>query len=1223
MSQAKTRDGMGRGVRVHVAAFGKHPGWDDHIEEIGLDSSMLVNAKRVLYTECIGGCIDLGEWEKLEEDRRIPFKHQFYWRTTEGLLIGRMWASRDGKGRTKYPMVVCAVIEGVPDSWAVQQALPRLAAVEEKCAQTNSAELVRLAIGECRGSLESAVAAYDGSAGESAAQLLSRLVQSPALSENGGEGLKRVLYEMEREFVEFRPTGNTSIRSRASTPPAQQIRVPKALQGPGEAALAWLTLLDQEVSRSIPLLLVEPIGERYIDLIVGDMRPKQFFCVRAGEKALGLTSDVPYTMDPAVVGRAEEKIEAWSHGRALEGDEPITSGAAPDRAKSNLKLALLGVAGILVVAIAIMLTRAGKPDKANADQPPPVNKADAKRAAPQPAPQPAPVERPAESPPEPAVASNDPADPRTSWGYAAAASRARAALDKLDRELAVEQAPARQAERQRLEDIERRAAIVRSKPWRPASREALARDIAGVDSELAEVQASISEAMAGVASRIDAMLAERAKTAPVRTTVMTAAWGTGLAAIDRAGGWEHARSRAAALEADLKAAEAGVIGVALVQAPDDSMISAAAFKAAAEARRETALRAAADAAAAGDRARVQRAADELREWNGQAVSLLDQAVQLQAMMRAGRVLDASAKPTASQVIASMQGSPAFKELGPALQPALEQVEAVRAVGSLNAPAALIEVIRAAAVEGSGKRAPAAVAAWQRLSDLNWPSLPADMVEAASVRTGDLRSVLGGVADSAQRQALEALTAGPARSMWQRFAAQGAINQAGVDAAAATRDAMGAQGVQESLPAFIRYNLLRKELVDALSAAGTKPAGEREEARRAAVDAFLQKVPALGAELTQKPGVSALINGLKKVSEAMAVPDVSALGPASAGWKAGPVGEDGTVTFTHEKGGELVFRRLAADGQAVTFMSTAEVSVGQFITAVGGAGKWDEAKTLLISYPPGGDDPRRGPRSWEWSSDAAEVMSVAAPGEGDTSRGWLRVKSSMAGKEYYPAGLTVEPPTRDHPMQYVSPGAAVLAARALGCRLPTAAEWEAGVKAGTSEAQNLRDGTWRKQFDKCKELLASGPDYPSGGAFRPAELPRLQPTQDGFAAVDGEDGFLWFAPVGGGPRFQHLIGNVAEFVWEDAAAMEALPASGTAIKTALGRWEKLRIVGGSALSAKDVPTNVPQAVAFTQSPEGWSDVGFRLAFTAPRGAGGGGAADLDATLASSGYLLGGE
>ena len=60
-------------ARVHVAAFGKHPGWDDHIEEIGLDSDLLVKAKRLLYTEGIAGNIDSGAWEKLEPEKRQAY----------------------------------------------------------------------------------------------------------------------------------------------------------------------------------------------------------------------------------------------------------------------------------------------------------------------------------------------------------------------------------------------------------------------------------------------------------------------------------------------------------------------------------------------------------------------------------------------------------------------------------------------------------------------------------------------------------------------------------------------------------------------------------------------------------------------------------------------------------------------------------------------------------------------------------------------------------------------------------------------------------------------------------------------------------------------------------------------------------------------------------------------------------------------------------------------
>ncbi len=308
-------------LKVHVAAFGKHPGWDDHIEEIGLDSALLVNAKRVIYTECLGGNIDSGVWEKLDNDKLLPFKHTFYWRTGEGLLIGRMWASRDGKGRTKYPMIVCAQIEGVPAGWAIQQVLPRLAAAEEKCSQTNSAELVRLAIGETRRSLEDATAALVGAdpKEESGTSLVARLVNEPGNTTPAGrEGMVRILYEMEREFGEYKPATLTSrTRTRMGDPAAQHIRVPKSLGGPGEAARAWMALLDQEIALAAPVLVLEPEGQQYIDIIVGEPKAGQFRCVRSGEQALGLTSDVPYTMDEAATkASAEAKLAAWSKGLA-------------------------------------------------------------------------------------------------------------------------------------------------------------------------------------------------------------------------------------------------------------------------------------------------------------------------------------------------------------------------------------------------------------------------------------------------------------------------------------------------------------------------------------------------------------------------------------------------------------------------------------------------------------------------------------------------------------------------------------------------------------------------------------------------------------------------------------------------------------------------------------------------------------------------------------------
>ena len=95
--------------RVCVGAFGKHPGWDDHIENLGLDTQPLIALKRTLYIEGVGGNLDAGAWDQLEDRQKIDgFHHVIVSMTRDAVVMGRMWASLDGKGRARYPMVVCA-----------------------------------------------------------------------------------------------------------------------------------------------------------------------------------------------------------------------------------------------------------------------------------------------------------------------------------------------------------------------------------------------------------------------------------------------------------------------------------------------------------------------------------------------------------------------------------------------------------------------------------------------------------------------------------------------------------------------------------------------------------------------------------------------------------------------------------------------------------------------------------------------------------------------------------------------------------------------------------------------------------------------------------------------------------------------------------------------------------------------------------------------------------
>src|SRR6266404_8251895 len=115
------------GRYIGLAAFGKHPGWDDHVEDLGLETESLNIAKTSFYVNGIGGQIDSGAWEKLDSTQQIAaFKHVFLWQRSGQFLIGRLWSSSDGKGRKRYPMVVCAHCVGVPLAWALEKVLPSL-----------------------------------------------------------------------------------------------------------------------------------------------------------------------------------------------------------------------------------------------------------------------------------------------------------------------------------------------------------------------------------------------------------------------------------------------------------------------------------------------------------------------------------------------------------------------------------------------------------------------------------------------------------------------------------------------------------------------------------------------------------------------------------------------------------------------------------------------------------------------------------------------------------------------------------------------------------------------------------------------------------------------------------------------------------------------------------------------------------------------------------------
>ena len=103
--------------------------------------------------------------------------------------------------------------------------------------------------------------------------------------------------------------------------------------------------------------------------------------------------------------------------------------------------------------------------------------------------------------------------------------------------------------------------------------------------------------------------------------------------------------------------------------------------------------------------------------------------------------------------------------------------------------------------------------------------------------------------------------------------------------------------------------------------------------------------------------------------------------------------------------------------------------------------------------------------------------------------------------------------------------------------------------------------------------------------------------------------IWFRrvdakPVTAANPMHDLVGNVAEYVFDDPAATKALQPAGMhptldEIDAAIANApDKVAVIGGSSLSSPEIPLTVPQQIDMDSAYAGFSDVGIRLAYTAP-------------------------
>jgi hypothetical protein len=295
--RSKGRPGTESGEpHLVLAAFGKHPGWDDHMPGIGVETETLAYVKQTLYVGGIGRQIDSGAWEKLEPEKRVEgFDHVFLWQRGSELLLGQIWSSTDRKGRAKYPMILCVDSEGVSPQFLLEQVNAELEQLRATCQSVTTAEQVAAACQASQQRLRAPATPVESKLGPPAGvEARRRLLDH---SENGPDriGLLRILHEL--RMTPASNAGKSGAQSESSVGTCQ-LRVPDIGGANGESMAAWSAFFQAAAPKGTSVFVTHRKATNWVDVIIGEPVSDYFFCLGAGLKALPLNTQIPYDLSP-------------------------------------------------------------------------------------------------------------------------------------------------------------------------------------------------------------------------------------------------------------------------------------------------------------------------------------------------------------------------------------------------------------------------------------------------------------------------------------------------------------------------------------------------------------------------------------------------------------------------------------------------------------------------------------------------------------------------------------------------------------------------------------------------------------------------------------------------------------------------------------------------------------------------------------------------------------
>ena len=300
--------------RIFLSGFGKHPGWNDHMDEIGVITDSLIMGKAILY-DGIAHQVESAVWEKAGPGRVAPgFDHVIHWRRMHESLTGLMWSSSDGKGRSLYPMIILAHCVGQPFGWHAAEVLPALQEVGEKCRATKLGISVLAILNAAQESLRtrpsSNAGEAKGGAGIGVKNWTAHFSREPV-------ALRRVLHHLLVNFRAFAPGSGEWCNSKKQAPAqSRSLRLPVVPGAtPAESLNAWMSFLSTQLDPSVPLLGLLPAGRNWLDVIVGDPGPVDFFVLRSQPVGTMVVTDIPYQLEAEMSPNTANVLANLASGR--------------------------------------------------------------------------------------------------------------------------------------------------------------------------------------------------------------------------------------------------------------------------------------------------------------------------------------------------------------------------------------------------------------------------------------------------------------------------------------------------------------------------------------------------------------------------------------------------------------------------------------------------------------------------------------------------------------------------------------------------------------------------------------------------------------------------------------------------------------------------------------------------------------------------------------------